>query len=308
MSGAPITFAGVARLLAERSWRPFPGRQESKTPAMPRWPGLNAAPWDETDLAATIGDYQPDDAYCCCLAVQKELAVLDMDILDPVHAAVASDLAVEVLGKTPLLRIGLAPKHVRVYRSNGGIQSRKLHPLEIFSGSGQVVGFGWHAMAGRPYIWPQASPLDLAADSDEIPIVSPAQLDRFTHELFKLIPRRGTTHRADGRHHGGGPQTIGDRLRMLTTLHGSWKRAAAIVLEEAVEGCRNETGWIVVASAAGRGVAEHVVWRLFEEHFTGWEGFNEDALAQAIARKYSASQPIPMLFTREQLLGGFNDK
>jgi hypothetical protein len=63
-----------------------------------------------------------------------------------------------------------------------------------------------------------------------------------------------------------------------------------------------------VASAAGRGVAEHVVWRLFEEHFTGWEGFNEDALAQAIARKYSASQPIPMLFTREQLLGGFNDK
>ena len=27
---------------------------------------------------------------------------------------------------------------------------------------------------------------------------------------------------------------------MLTTLHGSWRRAAAIVLGEAVEGCRNE--------------------------------------------------------------------
>ena len=28
---------------------------------------------------------------------------------------------------------------------------------------------------------------------------------------------------------------------MLTTLHGSWKRAAAIVLSEAGEGCCNET-------------------------------------------------------------------
>ena len=308
MSGELITFAGVARPLAERSWRPFPGRQESKTPAMLRWPGLNAAPWDETDLAATIGDYQPDDAYCCCLAVQKELAVLDMDILDPVHAAVASDLADEVLGKTPLLRIGLAPKHVRVYRSNGGIQSRKLHPLEIFSGSGQVVGFGWHAMAGRPYIWPQASPLDLAADSDEIPIVSPAQLDRFTHELFKLIPRRGTTQRAGGRHHGGRQQTIGDRLRMLATLHGSWKRAAAIVLGEAVEGCRNETGWIVVASAMARGIPEGIVWNLFERHFTGWDGFTADDFTIAIerARRVRASNSEP--FIKKQLWGGFNGK
>ena len=308
MSGAPITFAGVARPLAERSWRPFPGRQESKTPAMLRWPGLNAAPWEETDLAATIGDYQPDDAYCCCLAVQKELAVLDMDILDPVHAAVASELADDVLGKTPLLRIGLAPKHVRIYRNAGGIRSRKLHPLEIFSGSGQVVGFGWHAKADRPYVWPQASPLDLNADSDEIPIISVRQLDHFKQELFKLVPRIGAKQSVGVRHNGGSEQTIGDRLRMLTTLHGSWKRAAAIVLGEAVEGCRNETGWIVVASAAGRGVAEDVVWRLFEEHFTGWDGFTVDDLAIAIERACRVGAPIPGPFTRKQLWGVFNGK
>ena len=48
---------------------------------------------------------------------------------------------------------------------------------------------------------------------------------------------------------------------MLTTLHGSWRHAVAIILGEAVEGCRNETGWAVVASAAGRGVPEDVVWQ-----------------------------------------------
>ena len=54
---------------------------------------------------------------------------------------------------------------------------------------------------------------------------------------------------------------------MLTTLHGSWKRAAAIVLSEAGEGYYNETLWAVVTSAAGHGIAEDVVWELFERHF-----------------------------------------
>ena len=62
---------------------------------------------------------------------------------------------------------------------------------------------------------------------------------------------------------------------MLSMLHGSWKRAAAIVLGEAVEGCRNDTAWTVVASAAGRGIPEDVVWELFERHFRGWAEVSE---------------------------------
>ena len=122
--------------------------------------------------------------------------------------------------------------------------------------------------AGRPYIWPHESPLTISTDSHAIPVVTQAQLERFTTELFKVVPRRLLPTRQGRPGGAGAPQTIGERLRMLTTLHGSWKRAAAIVLGEAGEGCCNETPWAVVTSAAGRGIPEDVVWELFEKHFT----------------------------------------
>jgi hypothetical protein len=185
MTGARIAFAAVAQQLAEQGWRPFPGWQASKTPAMRGWPGLNHSEWDGTDLVASIADYQPAEDFCCCLAVQSEIVAIDLDILDQGHAAAADRLANDILGRTPLVRIGLAPKQIRVYRSGDPIRSRKLHPLEIFSGSGQFIAFGWHEKAGRPYIWSQYSPLDVSADSDAIPLVTQAQLDRFSAELSK---------------------------------------------------------------------------------------------------------------------------
>jgi hypothetical protein len=248
------------------------------------WSGLNRAEWDCADLAAAVDDYRPDQAFCCCLAVQREIAVIDIDITNSQHADTAVSLADDLLGSTPLVRIGLTPKSLRVYRNGGGIKSRKLHPIEIFAGSGQFVGFGWHQKAGRPYVWPKASPLELNADSVEIPVLTQAQVNSFATELLKLVPR-WLLPTPQGRLGGAGRlQTIGERLRMLTMRYGSWRYAARIVLSEATEGCRNETGWAVVASAAGRGISEDVVWELFEKHFTGWDGFSESDLASAINR------------------------
>ena len=215
---------------------------------------------------------------------------------EPSHAEHADRLADTIFGKTPLMRIGLAPKQVRIYRNGSDIRSRKLHPVEVFAGTGQVVGFGWHAKAGRPYLWPQASPLEISADSDQVPAISRAQLDRFTSELFAVVPRRLMPTRQGGPNVFHAAQTIGERLRMLTTLHGSWRHAVAIILGEAVEGCRNETGWAVVASAAGRGVPEDVVWQLFRQHFTGWGGFSESDLTFAIERTRRSPQPSTMTF------------
>jgi hypothetical protein len=297
MTGAPITFAAVAQSLAEQGWRPFPGSQASKTPVMRGWPGLNHTEWDHEDLAAAIAEYQPADAYCCCLAVQSEIVVIDIDILDQEHAGIADRLANDILGRTPLVRIGFAPKQIRVYRGGDAIRSRKLHPLEIFSGSGQFIAYGWHEKADRPYIWPQRSPLDVAPDSDTIPLVTRAQLDRFSAELFKVVPRRLLPTRQNRPGGNGGPQTIGERLAMLTTLHGTWKRAAAIVLGEAVEGCRNDTAWTVVASAAGRGIPDDVVWELFEKHFCGWAEVSEAQVASMIERARPVCEPSAMTFT-----------
>jgi hypothetical protein len=293
---APISFAAVAMRLAERGYRPFPGVQETKHPAMRGWNGLKGAQWDLADLAAAIAEYQPSDDYCCCLAIQGGLSAIDLDIEEPSQADYANRLADAILGKTPLTRIGLAPKQVRIYRNGSDIRSRKLHPVEVFAGTGQVVGFGWHARAGRPYLWPQASPLEISADSDQVPAISRAQLDRFTSELLTVVPRRLMPTRQGRPNSFRAAQTIGERLRMLTTLHGSWRHAVAIILGEAVEGCRNETGWAVVASAAGRGVPEDVVWQLFRQHFSGWGGFSESDLTLAIERTRRSPQPSTMTF------------
>jgi Bifunctional DNA primase/polymerase, N-terminal len=295
VTGAPIAFAAVAQQLAERRWRPFPGWQASKRPAMRGWSGLNRCEWDDADLAAAVADYQPTEDFCCCLAVQSEVVAIDLDIVDQEHAAAADRL--HILGRTPLVRIGLAPKQIRIYRSGDPIRSRKLHPLEFFSGSGQIIGYGWHEKAERPYTWPDCSPLDMSADSDTIPQVTRAQLDRFSAELFKVTPRRLSAIRQNRLSGRGGPQTIGERLAMLTTLHGSWRRAAAIVLSEVVEGCRNDTAWTVIASAAARGVPDDVVWELFERHFCGWAEVSEAQVASMVERARSVRRPPAMAFT-----------
>jgi hypothetical protein len=307
-SGAPVTFAAVAQPLAELGWRPFAGYQATKIPAVRGWSGLNQLEWDHADLIASIGDYQPAEDFCCCLAVQREIVAIDLDIINLDQAATADRLANEMLGKTPLVRIGLAPKQIRLYRGGDPIRSRKLHPLEIFSGTGQFIAFGWHQKAGRPYIWPQASPVDMRADSDAIPVVTRAQLDHFSAELFKVVPRRFLPTKQGGQVGTGGPQTIGERLAMLSMLHGSWSRAAAIVLGEAVEGCRNDTAWTVVASAARRGIADDVVWKLFERYFRGWAEVSEDQIASMIGRAPGVRQPSAMIFSVKESSVGCHGK
>lgn len=291
MQPDPITFAEVALPLHAAGYRPFPGHQKTKIPAMRGWPGLNKLPWDTYDLAACVADY-PGDDFCCCIAVQPELVAVDLDIMDAGHAKFAEALVVQHLGATPLIRIGLAPKQLRVYRSDGSIRSRKLHPLEVFCGSGQFVAFGWHKRAGRPYHWPRETLVDVPANSPDIPLITRAQLERFQAALFKVVPRRTGAHR--GQTGGAWNQTIGERLRTLTIMSsGNWDRAAAQVLSEAIEGCRNETMWAVVASAAGRGIDENHLRDLFDRHFAGWDAVTTDQLDSAIERARPGHTPSP---------------
>ena len=270
ISATPTTFAEVGFQLHAKGYRPFPGTQETKVPAMKGWPGLNTMPWDAADLAAAIADYRPDVNYAACMAIQSELVAIDIDILDPPSATLAAELANKHLGRTPLVRIGQAPKQLRIYRQGGGVTSRKLHPLEIFSGSGQCVGYGQHQKTGQPYYWPGASPLEMVCDSPDIPKVTRAQLDRFTADVFKVVPRR---QQAAHSNQQNGNLTLNERLRLLTIRYcGNWNRAAAQLLSEACEGNRNDTMWAVIASAAGRGVPEDQLAALFDRHFAGWGG------------------------------------
>lgn len=69
------------------------------------------------------------------------------------------------------------------------------------------------------------------------------------------------------------------------------------MLSEAIEGCRNDTAWTVVASAAARGIPDDDVWELFERRFRGWAEVSEAQVASMIERARPVWRPSAMTFT-----------
>ena len=183
------------------------------------------------------------------------------------HAAFADKLANDILGVTPLVRIGLAPKQIRVYRAGDPIRSRKLIPSKFSpvpvsswpsAGTQKLVGLTSGHTNPR-------SPSALTATT--IPAVTQAQIERFTAELFKVVPRRLLPTRQGRPGGAGAPQTISERLRMLACCTATGSAPPPSCSAKPVKVAYNETLWAVVTSAAGRGISEDVVWELVERHF-----------------------------------------
>jgi len=252
-------FATTAVTLVANGWRPLPGHVEEKRPSIKNWQTYNARQWEMDELQAMINGQGQAHGETVCLAVQRELVAVDLDILDEQQAQAAYDFALKFLGHTPLVRIGLAPKRVLIYRNDGTIKSRKLHPIEIFAGSGQIVGFGYHAKAGRDYQWPNASPLELSARDECIPQINQYMLERFLNACWDVIPRK-YVERTDWE----APTFIGqdhaaDRQQALDLV-----RLEANKLTEAPEGTRNST-LFGAAYVAGQAIASGLVERIEAE-------------------------------------------
>lgn len=159
-------FAVQAPRLRERGWGSIiPLHNPGKRPIHDKWQRHNATPptdaeieaWASLDPHAGIG-----------LAVGPDRAAgIDLDFLEPAKADTARAIALEHFGHTPLIRVGLAPKTMLLYRHGGDLpSSRRLGGVELFTTSGQFVLYSIHPDTRRPYDWPVESPLD----------VSPAEL------------------------------------------------------------------------------------------------------------------------------------
>ena len=85
------------------------------------------------------------------------IITIDIDLMDPTHADELEALVFEVLGGTPVVSIGQAPKRKLVYAKADAwdqYESRKYRPVvEIFASSGQTVFEGMHPKTRRPYTW-----------------------------------------------------------------------------------------------------------------------------------------------------------
>jgi hypothetical protein len=95
-------------------------------------------------------------------------------------------LAREMLGDTPAMRIGKAPKRALYYRSATPFPGKKMHPIEVYGLGQQMVIYAMHPDTGRPYEWPEESLADI--DISRLPEITEAQAMEWMDVAFRRIP------------------------------------------------------------------------------------------------------------------------
>jgi hypothetical protein len=137
-----------------------------------------------------------------------ELVGVDIDVLDDNHAHRLTGIATEMLGMTPALRIGRAPKILLAFRAEtpfDKIQTSEFHLLdgtvarvEVLATGQQFVGFGIHPDTKAPYRWPECSPLDVPMG--ELPTVTRVRCAAFVaaaEDYLRTAGGQTTTERRD---------------------------------------------------------------------------------------------------------------
>jgi hypothetical protein len=251
-----VTFAEAAPVMFSLGWPPIPLAARTKRPVLKGWSRLNQEPWLEADLAEEIRH----NGNCACgMAVGPNTLAIDIDIMDADVSAEVAEIAADVLGETPLIRIGQAPKSMLIYRTDGTIISRKLAPIELSAGSGQIAVFGWHEKTGRPYHWPKSDIMELATDCNDIPLVSATDirgvLERLP-DLSEFRPKRARAARSSGAGQFDGDHPL---TQLLAALRRGipWQTAARLTLTGASDGERHNSVFAVIRSGAAQGVSEN---------------------------------------------------
>jgi hypothetical protein len=112
---------------------------------------------------------------------------IDIDVLsDPQLAKRIEVLAREMLGDTPALRIGRAPKRLLVYRAEQPFKGFKLPPIDVLGLGQQFIAYGIHPETGQPYDWPLETLAEIAID--DLPAITEAQAHAFADGAIALVP------------------------------------------------------------------------------------------------------------------------
>lgn len=170
-------FAAHAARLRERGWMSLlPLHNPGKRPIPNGWERYNVVPPTDADIEAWADRYSTAGIG---LAVGPDRVLgVDLDFLDPAKADTARGIALDTLGPTQLIRVGLAPKAMLLYQHAGDLTgSRRLGGVELFTTSGQFVLFSTHPDTLKPYHWPVETPLDLSPS--DLPLVTAASVSAF---------------------------------------------------------------------------------------------------------------------------------
>jgi hypothetical protein len=184
MTAAPADDLTDLRLTLHRnSYHPVPvlgphvaTKAAGKRPAMKSWEAVCATA-DEAEITRwTNAQRNCTNTGLLC----GTLIGIDIDVLDAGHASRLTAMATNMLGPSPLSRIGRAPKILLAFRTDtpfDKVQTSEFQMLdgtvarvEVLATGQQFVGFGTHPDTRAPYHWPNRSPLDVPLH--DLPIVS----------------------------------------------------------------------------------------------------------------------------------------
>ena len=176
---------------------------------------------------------------------------IDIDVLQSKEVAEKIEgLAKLMLGDTPAVRIGHAPKRLLVYRAVQPFGGFKYPPIEVLGVGQQFIAYGIHPDTGKPYEWPVSTLAEL--DMDELPAITEAQAREFAKEAYLLIPAElrpkslGTGLRAPAEcanlpEQRGTLEAVEDALRYIVNDdldYDSWVRIGM-----AMKGALGDEGW-----------------------------------------------------------------
>ena len=132
---------------------------------------------------------------------------VDIDVTIDMLASEVEALAREMLGATPLKRIGRAPKLLLVFRTDQPFDKVQTPELvlpdgtvvrvEVLATGQQFVGFGIHPDTKAEYAWPDRSPLDIPRA--DLPMVSAPQCADFIQKIEAMLRRAGGETQAERR-------------------------------------------------------------------------------------------------------------
>jgi hypothetical protein len=128
-----------------------------------------------------------------------QMRAIDIDIMDAALSRAIEDLAIAILGPTPLRRIGRAPKVLLAYRADD-LTAKAETPefvmpdgtkaqVEVLARGQQFVSHGIHPDTRQPYTWTARAPEDVPLSA--LPVASGARVRAFLAAAEALLRDAG---------------------------------------------------------------------------------------------------------------------
>ncbi len=201
---------------------------------------------------------------------------IDIDVIHSESLALAIEaLAKRLLGDTPAVRIGNAPKRLLVYRAAQPFKGFKYAPIEVLGLGQQFLAYGIHPDTGKPYDWPVQTLADMSFK--DLPVITEAQAREFAKEAYLMIPvelrpksiavgLRSPEEFAALPEQRGTLEAVQDALRFIANAdldYDSWVRIGM-----AIKGALGDAGWPLFeswssASRKNDGATTAKSWRSF---------------------------------------------